>query len=180
MADSKPVPLTSIALQDGGALELKAGFNKVTIGMTDKVVQLSHYSSYYKLLKVDHTLGSPTKITVNSYCSCFGYDKRVMIPILYGLSPTGEIIETQNVKYGLHQASGFTPLYISLEVGFSRPDVAYLVLSADNSHIDRPIQHIHIIVNNVPFGPINILSYPVGRVEVEVGGNGGETAHAGQ
>lgn len=180
MADAKPVPLTSIAVQDGGAPELKAGLNKFTIGMTDKVVQLSHYSSYYKLLKVGHAQGSPTKVTVNSYCSCFGYDKRVMIPVLYGLSPKGEVIEAQNVKYDLHQAYGFNPLYISLDVGFSRPDVAYLVLSADNSHVDRPIEYLHIIVNNIPFGTLNILSYPVGRVEIEVDGHGTETVHAEQ
>jgi hypothetical protein len=166
-----PTDLASVTAKGVTAPTLKRGVNKFYVGAGDMVVQLPHYSTYYKLLRVDQPQGLPFKVTVNSYCSCLGYDKRVMVPVVYGLSSAGQVVDASSGTYALHQATGVTsPLHISLETNFAKGDVAYVVVAADNSLIDRNIESITTIVNAISFGPVYVRSYPVGRFEIEVAG----------
>jgi hypothetical protein len=174
------VSLTSVPLQASDALPLKAGKNNYNVDSKDRVVKISDYSSYYKIFKVDGALGAGLKVSLNSYCACFGYDKRIMVPVLYGLSSTGQIIKADSSKYDLHQASGVaTPLHISFDAEFSGTDISYLVIAADNSSIDKPIEHIHIWVNNFPSSTLDVLAYPVGRFDLEVNAESASPSNKG-
>ncbi|WP_445145079.1 hypothetical protein [Dyella sp. Tek66A03] len=169
MKRSPSASLTSVSLQASDVLTLKQGTNSYHIDSHDKVVQISNYSSYYKIFKIDGAHAGGLKVSLNSYCACFGYDKRIMVPVLYGLSSTGRVIKAGSSKYDLHQASGVaTPLHISFDAEFSGADLSYIVVAADNSSIDQPIEHIHILVNNFPSTTLDVLAYPVGRFELEV------------
>jgi len=179
MRQAHPTDLASVATKGVAAPALKPGVNKFDLGQGDGLVQLPKYSSYYKLLKVNQTRPAPLKVSVNSYCSCLGYDKRVMIPVVYGLSSAGQVVDTRSGTYALHQATGLTsPLHVSLDVEFDRPDVAYVLVVADNSLIDRKIESITTIVNAVSFGPVYVRTYPVGRFEIEVTGSGSASGSA--
>lgn len=163
------VSLASLPLRESDVLPLKQGTNSYHIDSHDKVVQLSNYVSYYKVFKIDGAHTGGLKVSLNSYCACFGYDKRIMVPVLYGLSSTGKIIKADVSKYDLHQASGVaTPLHISFDAEFSSTEVSYIVVAADNSSMDKPVEHVHIFVNNIPFYTLDVLTYPVGRFELEV------------
>src|SRR3954469_6918656 len=128
MRQAHPADIASIASGDVAAPLLKPGVNKFDVGAGDRVLELSHYSSYYKLLRVGQA--RPLKVTINSYCSCLGYDKRVMMPVVYGLSVTGQVVDAHPGTYALHQATGLTsPLHISLETDFANANVAYVVVA---------------------------------------------------
>ncbi|ULU24951.1 hypothetical protein [Dyella terrae] len=165
-SSASAVPVTS------GAIGLSQGKGSSRIDAGDSVLQLPQFASYYKVFRVEPEQMQLKAFTVTSYCACFGMDKRLMVPVAFGLSSSGEMVHPLTKRYEFHKASGITPLSLSLDVQFNQSDVAYLVVAADNSRVDANIVHLHIdgTVNRIPFTVDNdVRTYPIGRFDIQVG-----------
>ena len=172
MGRSPSTSSASVVPVASGAIGLSQGKSSSRIDPGDKVLELPQFASYYKIFRIAPEQVQSKAFTITSYCACFGMDKRLMVPVAYGLSSSGEMVLPLSKHYEFHKASGITPLNLSLDVQFNQPDVAYLLIAADNSRVDADIVHLHIdgTVNRMPFTVDNeVRTYPIGRFDIQAG-----------
>lgn len=146
---------------------------KGTLGPADPKVSLKGSNSFCKVYSLATSPGASHQFTLNSYCACFGFDKRVMVPIVKVYDENAQEIPLENVKYQPHKAAGITPFHLSLEASFtSRTSSSLrLMVIADNSTLDRNIANVAIAdQNGSRVMELNILSYPLGDFTLNVRG----------
>lgn len=157
-------PVTSVALLDTPPM-LAAGVNKATIDPGDKIVRIDKYNSYYKIFKIPAAQGN-LHLTLDSYCSCLSFDKRIMVPVMIILSSDGAVTKPAQYQHYLHQASGLnSPLHISLDADVPAAAAGYVLIAADNSQPDATIQRL-LFRSAMSSDELDVRSYPIGHFEL--------------
>lgn len=162
LALAKSIPLAAVKLQNDAPL-LGAEPIGGRLGPGAPVVRLEQGKSYYRLYRVTPKDGA-LHLKVTSYCACFGYDKRVVIPVVYVLTKAGSVIAPLPDGYESSQegAHGFTPLSVTLDVTVPGADAAYALVAADNSRMGDSINRINV----ANFMQLDIAAVPAGRFDI--------------
>jgi hypothetical protein len=162
LARADPVPLASVELKSDAPL-LGTKPIEGQLGPGAPVVSLEQGRSYYRMYRVTPREGA-LHLRVASYCACFGYGKRVAIPVLYVLDKNGNVIEPLPDGYESSQegAHGFTPVSVTLDVTVPGSDAAYALVAADNSHMGDSVNKINVA--NVM--QLDIAAVPTGRFDI--------------
>lgn len=162
-AAGHPVPLAAVALDDNalllGALPIKGAF-----GPDVPAVKLDRGNdSYYHLYRLAPRT-DVLRLRVTSYCACFGFDKRVAVPVVRVLSKSGRVIEPvpDGYVYEVEGPHGFTPLSVTLDVTVHSAEAAYALVASDNSNPGALVSRIDV----AGLMQLGITTSPVGRFDV--------------
>ena len=166
LALANPVPLAAVELSSDAPL-LGAKPIEGQLGPGAPVVSLEQGKSYYRVYRVTPRNGA-LHLKVTSYCACFGYDKRVAIPVLYVLADDGKVIEPLPDGYESSQegAHGFTPISVTLDVTVPGANAAYALVAADNSRMGDSVNEINV----VNLMQLDIAAVPTGRFDIRYAG----------
>lgn len=144
---------------------------KFSFDKSSPVLTYNDTVSYYRLYELDSGTSSNTQIKINSFCSCFGFDKRMMIPIVIAFDANGKEVDLGEPLYKTHQAAGITPVHITLTTNL-KPGTASpvkIIVLADNAEQDK-LAHSMSMRNS--YGTevyrLGIYSYPIGNFNVDV------------
>jgi hypothetical protein len=137
-----------------------------------KITNLIGAPSYYYVFEREYKSNSSGKFELNSYCSCWGFDKKVMVPKVLIFDSKGKSVEIKNLKHKTIGASGITPLHLLLAGDF-HIDVAQSLkfgVLADNTSLDQVISNISIqnTYGRELMG-LSVNSYPLGDFTFELG-----------
>ena len=138
---------------------------------SNRVVAYDMFHSFYRTVEVEAENHGEVAVTVTSFCSCFGFDKRVVIPILLAFDTVGRYLQIDGIRYEVMKASGITPLRIVLsgQIQTSGAKIFRLLLLADNSLPDSPVKKILLVDQfGISIMNLQVLSYPVGDMALAV------------
>jgi len=134
-----------------------------------RVTRIGGSISYYYAFESRKDLKGSVRFELNSYCACFGFDKRVMIPIVLAFDSDGNEVKLNNMRYETIRASGTTPLHILLtgELDVNSEQVLKFIVLADNSSLDHTIattslqnsygrEMMNLSVNSYPLGDFSL------------------------
>lgn len=162
MVHATPVPLATVKLRSDAPL-LGVQPVKGELGPSAPVVKLAQGNSYYRLYRLTPVDGA-LHLKVTSYCACFGFDKRVVVPVVRVLTNARQVVEPlpNGYEYSVEGAHGFTPLTVTLDVTVPGADAAYALVAADDSRLDASVNRINVS----GLMQLNVSAYPIGRFDV--------------
>jgi hypothetical protein len=136
-----------------------------------RIVAYQGSRSFYRTVQVEAENDGQVGFTVKSTCACFGFDKRVAIPILLAFDSAGAPLPLSGVRYEVVRASGITPLRVVLSgrVHTAGAKTFRALLLADNSSLDTLIlTHRLISATGEPIANLQVLSYPIGSLTLSL------------
>jgi hypothetical protein len=164
--DSLQVAAQSSPLRVAPSAELST-----SLDASSRVVAYDTFRSFYRTVEVDAQNNGRVAFTVKSICSCLGFDKRVAVPIVLAFDATGRSLNLSDIHYEVQKPSGITPLRVVLsgQVQTLGSTKFRLLLLADNSQVDSPVQKIRLLNQyGSPVMNLEILSYPTGEMTLAV------------
>lgn len=161
LASSQSVELRALPLKGDAAL-LGGRAIEGKLGPNAPVVRLEQGNSYYQLFRLTPSQ-SPLRLRVTSYCACFGFDKRVAVPVLLVLTRVGDVLAPKSHEYSVEGAHGVTPLSVTLDIEVPGPDAAYALVASDNSRLGESISHINV----ANYMQLDVSASPVGRFDLD-------------
>jgi hypothetical protein len=165
--NSTATPDTLISAMSVSALEAKLNTTTpVELDSNSRVLSFDGYRSFYKAVEVKSDGSGSFNLQIESICACFGFDKRIAVPVVLAVDAAGSELPITEVKYTSKRASGVTPFRVVMQgkvVGQKDAMVRILLLS-DNSSIDQPVQKIRLLNQyGVKLMSLEVLSYPIGK-----------------
>lgn len=159
------------AAASGKSLSLQIGeLAESRLSPGDPVLKYGDNTSYYKEFAVQLTAGRAYSLTVDGYCSCFGFDKRALIPRVVVLDPHGKVVQVESPKYEITP----TPFVAKLSGGLDAAESAtyYIIVTADNTVLDQAVTSHQLTAYApapmvTPF-TVHIYDYPIGEFDVSI------------
>lgn len=71
------------------------------------IVSYASYRSYYRPIRVQADAGGKVSFTLTSLCTCFGFDKRIVIPVVAAFDAAGAPLAIDNPQYQPVKGGGF-------------------------------------------------------------------------
>lgn len=169
----KSVPIQSLedVAATGKSLPLQTGkVAEARLAPGDRVLKYGDNTSYYKEFAAQLVAGQSYALTVNGYCSCFGFDKRALVPRAIVLDPHGKEVRLGSPNYKMVPSPFVDTLSGSVDAVES--GTYYVIVTADNTAVDQPVTS-HQLTAYVP-APlvtpfvVSIYSYPTGDFDVSI------------
>lgn len=171
MQKSGPAQSISDVAASGKSLPAQIGkLSESHLGPGDPVLKYGDNTSYYKEFAVQLTAGHSYSLTVNGYCSCFGFDKRALVPRMIVLDPHGEELQIDSLNYKIVRS----PFDAKLNGDLTAAESAtyYVIVTADNTAVGKAVTSHQLTVYApapllTPF-VVSIYYYPAGDFDVSV------------
>lgn len=169
----KSDPIQSIYDVAASSESLPLQVGKVTesrLAPGDPVLKYGDNTSYYKEFAVQLAAGHTYSVTVNGYCSCFGFDKRALVPRVIILDPHRVAMGLDSPNYNITPSPFVDSLSGSLDVVES--GTYYVIITADNTAVDQAVTSHQLTAYApaplvTPF-VVSIYSYPIGDFDVSI------------
>ena len=171
MQKSDSIQSIDDAEASGNSLPLQLGkVAESSLVAGDPILKYGDNTSYYKEFAVQLTAGQAYTLTVNGYCSCFGFDKRALVPRVIVLDSHRMPMQVYSLGYDITP----TPFVAKLTGGLDAVESAtyYIIVTADNTAVDQAVTS-HQLTAYAP-APIltpfvvSIYYYPVGEFDVSI------------
>jgi hypothetical protein len=168
---SEPIQSIGDVAAAGKSLPLQVGqVAESRLATGDPVLKYGDNTSYYKVFAAQLAAGHAYSLTVNGYCSCFGFDKLALIPRMIVLDPHGNDLRIDSANYDITPTPFVAKLSGHLEA--AETGAYYIVVTADNTAVDTPVTSHQLTAYAptplvTPF-VVSIYSYPVGEFDVSI------------
>jgi hypothetical protein len=171
MQKSDPVQSIDDVAASGKSLPLQTGkVAESRLAPGDPVLKYGDNTSYYKEFAVQLAAGHSYSLTVNGYCSCFGFDKRALVPRAIVLDPHGKEMQIDSANYDITPSPFVDRLSGSLDAVES--GTYYVIVTADNTAVDQAVTSHQLTAYTpaplvTPF-VVSIYNYPLGEFDVSI------------
>lgn len=162
------------AINKGSPFSLKNGqLAESELIASDEVLDINGNISNYKLFSIQPASDATYRITVNSYCSCFGFDKKLMIPSVSFLTRSGKELENKLENSELIQG---TSLHLKSvwKVASTEERIFYILIASDNRKPGHVVDQLNFSVytngngsGNAISGVTQVKSFPHGKFDIE-------------
>jgi hypothetical protein len=163
----------AVALQSA---PIKVGLNskiKSSLEAGNRSVSYKGFASYYRLFETDTGSREKLDLEIVSLCTCFGFDKRIAIPVPLVFDADGNQLEIADLQYKARHASFGIPFNITVKgsVFTKNTGKIRILMLADTSSVDRDLggtKLVHMYSGELIMY-LPVLSYPVGPFSLELG-----------
>ena len=129
------------------------------LGKGDQVFSFSGYLSYYKVFELPQQARGKIHVLVTGECACLGFDKRTLVPVVYALTSTGEVVPVSAIKYSVRGG-----VLVDLNLDITGNGTKYILVASNNAEADRRVGDIAIMgMGGGPVMNLDVRSYPTGK-----------------
>jgi len=162
------------AINNGSPFSLKNGeLTESELIASDEVLDINGNFSNYKLFSVRPVSDSAYRIIVNSYCSCFGFDKKLMIPSVSFLTRSGKELDSKLENVDLIQGASLH-LQSVWKVASTEERIFYILVASDNTKPGQVVDQLKFSVytngngsGNTISGVAQVKSFPHGKFDLK-------------
>ena len=152
---------------NGPRLAVSAKGVSSDLSARDKVFAFPGYLSYYKLFELNQASPRGLHIHAIGGCSCLGFDKRTLVPVVYALDSHGESLTISNLHYSVRGG-----VLVDLDVDVASGEAKYILVASNNADLDKTVGHINIQdMHGYSAMNLSVRSYPVGDFKLDYQSN---------